>query len=326
MRPLVSILIPCHNAGPYVAAALDSTLAQTWPNLEIIVVDDGSTDNSAEILESYADRGVKVITEKCGNAAKARNRAWAEATGDYIKFFDADDLINSEFIALQMARLAGRTDAVASSEWGRFYGDDLTTFRLNPQIVWRDMEATQWLVEAWRDARPMMQPGMFLIPASLLREAGGWDERLTLIDDFEFFTRVLCHAREVLFTPGAVLHYRSGLKGSLSGQKSRKSVESAFHSVIKSTDALLSRRPDGAAKQSCANIFQELIYTYYPKHADLRKQIEARLSVVGSSSLPPSGSPRFLVLCRLLGWKLARRLQQLASRIPRSYSSFLHIL
>ncbi len=317
MRPLVSILIPCYNAGPYVAAALDSILAQTWPNMEIIVVDDGSTDDSAKVLETYADRDVNVITEKCGSAAKSRNRAWAEATGDYIKFFDADDLINPEFIELQMARLAGCTDVVASSEWGRFYGDDLSTFRLNPQSVWRDMEATEWLVEAWRDARPMLQPGMFLIPASILRKAGGWDESLTLIDDFEFFSRVLCHANEVRFTPGAVLHYRSGLTGSLSAQKSRQAVESAFHSVIKATDALLSRRSDETAKQSCANIFQEFIYTYYPKHSDLRKQIESRLSVVGGSSLQPSGSPRFLVICRLLGWKFTRHLHQLASRISR---------
>ncbi len=275
------------------------------------MVDDGSTDESAAVLATYVDRGVKVITEKCGSAAKARNRAWAEATGDYIKFFDADDLINPEFIALQMARVAGRTDAVASSEWGRFYGDDLTTFRLNPQSVWRDMEATDWLVEAWREARPMMQPGMFLIPASILRKAGGWDESLTLIDDFEFFTRVLCHTSEVLFTPGAVLHYRSGLSGSLSGQKSRKAVESAFKSLTKGAEHLLARRADTETKRSCANLFQDFIYTYYPDHADLLHAMKARITELGGSDLPPDGPPRFQKLCRLLGWRMARRIKQL---------------
>jgi glycosyltransferase involved in cell wall biosynthesis len=311
LSSLVSICIPCHNAAPFVGAALDSALAQTWPNLEIIVVNDGSTDESSAVLATYADRGVKIITEKCGSAAKARNRALQEAPGDYIKFFDADDLMNPEFIERQMARLAGRSDAVASSEWGRFYGDDLTTLRLNPQSVWRDMESTEWLVEAWRDARPMMQPGMFLIPASILRKAGGWDESLTLIDDFEFFARVLCHANEVLFTPGAVLSYRSGLKGSLSGQKSRRAVESAYHSLLKGTGHLLARRQDADAKRSCANLLQDFIHTYYPDHADLRHAMKLRVEELGGSDLSPDGPPRFQKLRRLLGWRLARRVQQL---------------
>jgi glycosyltransferase involved in cell wall biosynthesis len=310
----VSICIPCHNAVRYVGAALDSVLSQSWTPLEVIVVDDGSTDGSSEILAAYAVKGVHVITERCGSAAKARNRAFAAATGDYIKFFDADDLLSPCHIELQMKRLAGRTDAVASSEWGRFYGDDLTTFRLNPQSVWRDMQGTEWLVEAWRDARPMMQPGMFLLPRALVESSGGWDEDLTLIDDFEFFARVLCHTEEMLFTPGATLYYRSGLSGSLSGQKSRKAVESAFHSSIRGTDHLLQLRDDGVARRSCANLLQDFIYAYYPDHADLRRSMNLRIAKLGGSDLPPDGPPRFQMLRKFLGWRIARLIQLMAKR------------
>ena len=309
MPPLVSICIPCHNAAPYIGAALGSVLAQTWTNLEIIVVNDGSTDGSAEILESYKDRGVRVIHERCGSAAKARNRALKEATGDYIKFFDADDLMSREMIERQMARLEGRTDAVASSEWGRFHGD-LGSFKSNPQSVWRDMEATDWLVEAWRDARPMMQPGMFLIPKEVLEKSGGWDEELTLIDDFEFFTRVFCHSKEVLFTPGAVLYYRSGISGSLSGQKSRKAVESQYHSLLRGVGHLLALRQDSAARLSCANILQDFIYTHYPNDSDLRGNLAVLIQELGGSDLLPDGPPRFKMLEKFLGWKAARIIQK----------------
>lgn len=313
MQPLVSICIPCHNAAPYIGAALDSLLAQTWQNLEIIVVNDGSTDVSAEVLESYKVRGVRVIHEKCGSAALARNRALKEVTGDYIKFFDADDLLSPEMIEKQMARLIRRTDAVASAEWGRFYGE-LSTFKSNPQSVWRDMESMEWLVEAWRDARPMMQPGMFLIPKTVLDRSGGWDEELTLIDDFEFFSRVLCHAKEVLFTPEAVLYYRSGITGSLSGQKSRKAVESQYHSLLRGTGHLLAVRQDTAAKLSSANMLQDFIYTYYPDHADLRAKLARRVLELGGSDLSPDGPPSFLTLQKIIGWKAAKRIQKLLNK------------
>ena len=80
--------------------------------------------------------------------------------------------------------MGDRQDAIASSRWGRFYSDDLSTFSLNQQSVWRDMPAIEWLVEAWADAQPMMQCGLWLIPRAIIDTAGGWDESLSLINDF----------------------------------------------------------------------------------------------------------------------------------------------
>jgi hypothetical protein len=152
---------------------------------------------------------------------------------------------------------------------------------------------------------------MFLIPRALLDHAGGWDESLSLIDDFEFFARVLCHASEVLFTPEATLYYRSGLQGSLSGQKSRRAVDSAFHSLLKGTAHLLERRSDPQARLSCANVLQDFIYTYYPDYPDLRALIQQRIGELGGSELEVSGGPRFHQLRRLVGWKAAKRLQHI---------------
>jgi glycosyltransferase involved in cell wall biosynthesis len=297
-----------------VGQAIESILAQTYPTVEIIVVDDNSTDRSAQVLDRYRSPQVQVIAAAFGSAAKSRNFALSSAQGQWIKFFDADDLLNSDAIELQLRRLGERTDAVASSAWGRFYGDDLGTFKLNPQSMWRDMAAIDWLVEAWRDAQPMTQPGMFLIPRALLDQAGGWDESLSLIDDFEFFARVLCHANEVLFTPEATLYYRSGLIGSLSGQKSREAVESAFLSLLKGTGHLLQLRSDPQARLSCANVLQDFIYTYYPGHPDLRGLMHQRIGELGGSDLDVSGGPRYHQLRRLVGWKAAKRLQKLGGR------------
>jgi glycosyltransferase involved in cell wall biosynthesis len=309
--PLVSILIPCYNAELYIAAAVQSALDQTWPNKEIIVVDDGSTDESGKLAEKFSRRGVRVLHQENTGQCAAANRAYRESSGEYIKFFDADDLLEPRTIELQMDRLAGNQKSIASAEWGRFYNDDLSTFCSNPQSVWRDMNALDWLIESWMDAQPMMQCALWLIPRSVLEHSGLWDERLSLINDFEFFARVLCHCEEVRFTPGARLYYRSGIKGSLSGRKSRIAVESAYCSLMTGTSHLLSKRQDRMAKLACANVLQDFIYTYYPEHPDLRSQVQTRVRELGGSNLPPSGPPRFKQLSKVMGWKLARRLQRL---------------
>lgn len=312
--PLVSICIPCRNAGDYLSQAIDSILSQTWANIEIIVVDDGSTDSSRDVLRSYSHSRLLIIHGCLGSAAKSRNLAYKSAQGDFIKFFDADDILCSDAITSQMQRLLYRVDAVASSPWGRFYRDDLNTFKPNPQRVWRDMNALDWLVESWRDAQPMMQPGMFLIPRPLLEKAGGWDESLTLIDDFEFFARLFCSASDILFAQNATLYYRSGIPGSLSGQKSDKAILSAYHSLLKGTQYLHQKRPDPQASLSCANILQQFVYEVYPDHADLLQVVQKKIDDLGGSQLAVPGGPRFQHIRRLLGWKITRRIQKLLSQ------------
>lgn len=313
--PLVSICMPCYNAGKYVAEALDSVLAQTYPNLEIIVVNDGSKDNSAEVLEGYRSKGVRILNQENRGACAANNRALAEARGECIKFFDADDVLCPHFVEAQMNRLGGRTDAVACGKWGRFYNDDLSTHRVEEELpLWKDMDAADWLVESWINARAMQQCGLWLIPRQLIEKRGGWDERLTLINDFEFFARLLCGAKEVLFCPDAVLFYRSGLPKSLSGERSRKGYESQCEAILLGTSYLLARRKDARARLACANTCQQGCYDFYPEHPDLCAKMEERIAEYGPANLPPAGGRGYQLLSRALGWKAAKRLMRFVGR------------
>jgi glycosyltransferase involved in cell wall biosynthesis len=315
MSRLVSVLIPCYNAAPYLGDAIESALAQTWPEKEVIVVDDGSTDESLAIARVFEKKSVLVFTQQNRGASAARNRAFSVSHGEYVKFFDADDVLHPHIIERQMTRIGGDSKAIASAEWGRFYHDDVATFQLNPQSVWRDMDARQWLVEAWMDARPMMQPALFLVPRQLIEDRGGWNETLSLIDDFEFFARILSSASEVRFTPDTPVYYRSGISKTLSGERSRKAVESAAESLLLGTACLLNQRNDSAARRASANILQDFIYTYYPDHPDLREKIVARINELGGSDLPATGPRRFEQLRDIFGWRLARRIQRFAYRM-----------
>ena len=312
--PLVSICMPCYNAGKYVAEAIDSVLAQTYPNLEIIVVNDGSKDNSAEVTEGYRSKGVKVIHQENRGQCAAANRAYAEARGEYIKFFDADDILSPGFVEAQMRRLNGRTDAVASARWGRFYNDDILSVQTTPEANWKDMEPTDWLVESYIDCRGVMQCALWMLPRMLLEKTGVWDERLSLINDFEFFSRVLCHASEVLFCEDAILYYRSGISGSLSAQMSHEARESECDSLLMGTSHLLAKRSDPRARLACANVCQHLIFDLYPHYPDLRAKLAARVAECGGAEIKPSGGRYFQMLRPFIGWKLARRLQRACGR------------
>lgn len=103
MARKVSVVIPTYNYGRFIAGAIEGVLAQTYPIEEIIVVDDGSTDNTAEVVAAFSPR-VKYIKQKNGGVCAARNNGVQSSSGEFIAFLDADDVWHPEKIAKQMAK------------------------------------------------------------------------------------------------------------------------------------------------------------------------------------------------------------------------------
>lgn len=97
-KPLISVVVPVYNVEKYLPKCLDSLLAQTWQELEIIVVDDGSPDNSWDIMQEYArrDSRVRLIRQKNGGLSAARNAGVEAARGEWIGFLDSDDYVAPE--------------------------------------------------------------------------------------------------------------------------------------------------------------------------------------------------------------------------------------
>lgn len=124
--PLISIIIPFYNCENYLVRCLDSVASQTYNNLEIILVNDGSTDNSLEICERYLenDSRIKIINKEHGGVASARNAGLDAVTGEYIGFVDSDDYINENmYMELYNALIHNNCD-VATCNFYRVYGED----------------------------------------------------------------------------------------------------------------------------------------------------------------------------------------------------------
>jgi len=101
-QPLISCLVPLFNAEDYVAEALDSILAQTYRNTEVIVVDDGSADRSADVVRGYGERSVRLVSQINTGLGGARNACLRQARADFIAYLDADDIWHPQKLELQM--------------------------------------------------------------------------------------------------------------------------------------------------------------------------------------------------------------------------------
>jgi glycosyltransferase involved in cell wall biosynthesis len=313
MKVLVSILIPCYNAEAWLAQTLESALTQTWSPTEIIVVDDGSKDNSLAIAKAFEPRGVKVITQPNQGASTARNRAFQESQGHFIQYLDADDLLAPDKIERQVQRLAGsNSNCVAAGEWARFYTTPSEALFI-PQPLWVDMAPVEWLICA-ANGGWMMHPAAWLVPRPIAEKAGFWNESLSLDDDGEYFCRVVLASEGVKFCQGAKTYYRSGLPSSLSGSKSTAAYQSAFESIELSTQALLSRENSPRTRHACATKLQRFIYEVYPDVPELRKNAEMKVQQLGGSKSKPNGGPMFQLLSQIVGWQQAKRIQQLIYR------------
>lgn len=109
-KPLVSIITPAYNAGAYIAETVKSVLAQTYPNFEHIIVDDGSTDNTAQVVRAFSDSRIKYLRQENRGQSAARNAGIAASSGKYIAFLDADDLFLPEKLAEQVSYLEAYPD------------------------------------------------------------------------------------------------------------------------------------------------------------------------------------------------------------------------
>lgn len=308
MPPLVSILIPCYNAELWLAETLESALRQTWQPIEIILVDDGSTDRSLAIAQSYQSPNLKVITQPNQGASAARNWALQLAQGDFVQYLDADDLLAPDKIERQVERLLQEgLDSITSGAWARFYADH-SEAQFHPQPLWADFPPIDWLLCAW-EGNWMMHPAAWLIPRTIVDLVGGWNESLSLNDDGEYFCRVVLASQAIKFCPEAKVYYRSGIHGSLSGSKSLAAWNSLWRSLQLDQTHVLNQENSLRTRRACANRWQRLVYDLYPRYPDLLVAIETEIHQLGGANLPPVGSPLFQQAATILGWQTAKRLQ-----------------
>ena len=197
-EPRVSVLVPCYNQGEFVDEAIDSALAQTYANVEIIVVDDGSTEaETRERLRDSRRPRTRVIHVPHAGLAAARNRALAESTAAYVCALDADDRLDPAFLAKAVAVLERDPTIAFVSAWLRAFGDD----------TW------EWKPERC-DLETLLSENTVLTAALVRREAllavGGYDAGMPVQgdEDWDLWLTLAEHGYRGVILPEVLFHYR----------------------------------------------------------------------------------------------------------------------
>ena len=306
----VSIIIPLHNAVAFIEEAITSCLNQSFSNIEVIVVENGSKDDSWNMVKRIQDLRLKCFQISNANAAAARNFGFKEADGDYIMFLDADDVLAPNKIELQLASLAHKPkDWLASCAWAKFT-HDIKEAKIEPQAVWTEEDSLVWCIKSFM-GHGMMIPGCWLIPKTVIEKAGLWDERLSLHDDGEFMCRALLASKAQVFVEDTCVYYRQ-VEGSLSrNNQSLQAVKSAL-AVCQSYDKqLLQRQDNDQVRRALAYNYCRLLYEFYPKHKSVLKEARQHLKKLKVKSSPPIGGKLFKQLTSILGFYNALKLRQL---------------
>ena len=299
----VSIIIPLYNNEAYIAQTIDSCLGQTHDNIEIIVVENGSTDKSYQVVKSIDDKRLSVFQIPTPNAAAARNYGYHKAKGAYIVFLDADDVMAPNKIELQLKALSKKPEGwVASCAWAKFKTNTKDAV-ITPQKVWAIQNPIDWCLQSWTGGGMMTLSG-WLIPKPIIDKAGLWDENLSLHDDGEFMCRVLLASKGNVFVENTVVYYRQQDNSLSRDHTSKKAAESALlvyksyqKEILKFQDSKLTRR-------ALARNFSRFIYEYFPAHAQLINEAYREINELGVKT-PLVGSPSFKIIQRIVGFKLA---------------------
>jgi glycosyltransferase involved in cell wall biosynthesis len=310
MEPLVSILIPAYNAEAWISETLRCAIAQTWPNKEIIVVDDGSKDQTLAVARQFESDLVKVFTHKNQGAAATRNAAFSLSKGDYIQYLDADDLMSPNKVASQIETLGSSTDKrlLLSGSWGQFLYR-YHRARFVPSALWADLSPVEWLVQKM-GLNLYMQTASWLTSRELVETAGPWDTRLLGDDDGEFFCRVLLASHGVRFVPEAKVYYRASGAGSLSYiGNSDKKREAQMTSMKLHISYLRSLEDSTRTRAASVQYLQNWLVFFYPERMDLVEQAQQMARELGGQLQPPYLSWKYSWIRALFGWHLARRAQ-----------------
>jgi glycosyltransferase involved in cell wall biosynthesis len=311
-RPLVSIIIPCYNSESFVADAIRCSLDQTYQSCEIIVIDDGSTDLSAEIIESFGDQIQHVRSSNKGGCS-ARNLGFEKARGSFIQFLDSDDLMAPDKIEKQLTSIESHPNWISTCPYVDFESSisDVDA-SIDRSPLTDSSDPFDWIIERISShSSKSSVTHSFLTPRELIRRAGPWNENLKINQDGEFFTRVLLQAEEIRFEANTQVYYRRHQNPSVSKVRSSDRVISSIDACKNIASHVIQKKDNEEIRQALRQMYLGVIHTYYPQFAHEIEEAESAISELGFESLGTFGGPNFQRLSRIIGFKNALRLRHL---------------
>lgn len=303
----VTIVVPCYNAAPHLERCFASLFAQTHRELDLIAVDDGSTDGTLALLNTLAARApfpMEVIAQANAGACAARNTGWRKATGTYIQFMDADDALLPEKIAHQvaLAERSGLPDLIVGS---------VHTYRADGSLRETDIQRPE-ARDPWLD---LMKHRMGGTPGNLWKRSAveaveGWDAAMKSSQEYDLMFRMLCNGARPVFDPEVLTHVHLRASGSVS----TSNLDQAWVRFIELRARIiahLAHAQPGLDLRPHRQVLFDSIRTLYPFAPERSVELYTQLL---PKDFAPATSPAtgrvYLALHKLLGFAMANRVRQ----------------
>ncbi len=308
---LVSIIIPVFNSENSISDTIKSALNQTYENIEVIIINDGSTDSSEDIILSFTDSRIIYRFQRNQGSPIAKNLGLSIANGEFIQFLDADDLLSVDKIENQIKLLDGNSDSICVCRTQIFYNlEDLKNNNLeeiDTNFVNFSDKPLEFLFNLLgvNGREGMVQPNAYLTPISIIKKAGYWSPLLNRSpdDDSEFFCRVLLHSNKIIYDQTSINYYRKSIN-LLSRGKSLQHAYGALKTIELKTKIILEYNNTSKVKCALAKGFAKIAYSYGSYHPEIIFEVsKLLLSLLGYKKIPSTGGKYFKLFSRIIGFK-----------------------
>ena len=305
MEHLVSIIVPVYNTGEYLAPCIESLTSQTYSNLEIILVDDGSTDGSGAVCDEFARRDdrVKVIHQKNAGVSAARNAGLDAASGAYLTFVDADDGLVPEAVETALRYLRENNADVVTYGWQKIFSDDGHT-----EECAEPFSCTEDIPGVLREILEHYSACGGGYPWNKLwrKDAGvcGFSPDLYYFEDLEWVVRMLLQTESIVVCPECLYDYRIHSTSISRDPAKAERRELGYHRSMEKIIRSLAVMPELQSwffTKYAPEIVNGVIYALKNRYPNLRRHLSARLWETAPAILRADGvASKIKFRCRAL--------------------------
>ena len=224
--PLVSVIIPCFNAETWIRETITSVLVQGLDHVEVIVIDDGSTDRGPEVVRTEFP-SVQVVRTVNQGPSRARNLGTELSAGQFIQYLDADDLLAPGKLQFQVDRLVSSGADVAYGGWQKLVYSPHGGYELTTSFE-REMACSE--IELFTDF--WCPPAAYLFRREIVEKVNGWNEQLPIIQDARFALDCALHGGRFIYCPGIMAYYRVHSTDSVSRGDPIGFVRDCFRNAV----------------------------------------------------------------------------------------------
>ncbi|WP_339660434.1 glycosyltransferase family 2 protein [Croceibacter atlanticus] len=233
MNYFVSIIIPTYNRAHLIEKTLDCVIAQTYTNWECIIVDDGSTDNTAQVLKKYTQEDKRFQyhhrpKDLTKGANACRNYGFELSVGQYINWLDSDDIMAPNKIEIQIELIKGSNFNLATCKWG-FFNDEQSNIYLNLKS-YNTFECIETFFLALKESKGYFPLHSYLMSKQIIKMTNGWNENLCINQDAEYISRLIKNVESIKFADNTNVLYRIA----------DNTNTSSFNSIVKANEAIKS--------------------------------------------------------------------------------------